>query len=89
MYDFIQHRAVLDSLGVGTKDPPPESGAVDVGNPSFGVGWEEELGCAGAKVTDDGFVAAFTEAGSGVDGAAGEAVGVDDGQREGRRGEDG
>jgi len=82
MYDFIQHSAVLCPLGSGTKDPPAESGAVDVGNPRFRVGWEKELGCAGAEIADDGLVATFAERGGGGYGSMGEAVGVDDGQGE-------
>lgn len=88
MHDFIQHRAVLDASRVSAKHPPPECGAVDVGYPGFGVGWEQQLGCAGAKVALDGPVPASAKTGRGGYGIVGKAVGIDDGQGEGGGGED-
>lgn len=89
MHYFIQHRAVLDPLGVGTENSLPESWAVDIGNSSFGVGREEEVGSARPKVANDGVVALFAEGGGGGYGVAGEMVGVDDGQGKSGGGEDG
>lgn len=88
MYNLIQHRPILDSLGICTEDSSPESRTVDVRNSSFGVGREEKVRSAVPKVGYDGIVALLSEGGRGSYRISGEAVGIDDGKGEGRQGED-
>lgn len=89
MYDAIQDRTVPHAGGRGAEDAPAQSGTIEraaaAGSSgvfridwiqAFRFGGEEEVGCCGCEMLDNGIVTA----GAWLDDLAGEEVGVDDRQ---------
>lgn len=97
MDDAVQDRPVPHAGGCGAEDAPAQSGTIERAAAPGGSGvcrigcigvfrfsGEEEVGCCGCEVLDNGVVAA----GAGLDDLAGEEVGVDDWEGVGGLGEE-